>query len=112
MANKNTTNRQKNSANICSFCGREIDDNTLLINGLNANICEHCVEAAKEILAANRISPTSTDDLSHLSHIKPKEIKAYLDQYVIGQDEAKQVISVAVYNHFKRIQHAIIHPDS
>ncbi len=93
---------------VCNFCGRTDKEVKLLITGLNGNICEECAEQAYEIAKANgygpdaRKAPQSAIDLKKVP--KPKEIKEYLDQYVIGQDEAKRFLSVAVYNHYKRLQ--------
>ena len=93
----------------CSFCGRDESEVRLLISGLNGQICENCVEQAYEILqqaglnaaSKKRKGDAGKPDLKSVP--KPTEIKAYLDQYVIGQDEAKRFLSVAVYNHYKRL---------
>jgi ATP-dependent Clp protease ATP-binding subunit ClpX len=87
---------------LCSFCGRRRKEAQLLIAGLNASICDECVGQAQLIVAEEmpKAGKQATDDLVLM---KPREIKSYLDQYVIGQDEAKMVLSVAVYNHYKRI---------
>jgi ATP-dependent Clp protease ATP-binding subunit ClpX len=87
----------------CSFCGRKKPETDLLIAGLDAHICDKCIEQAhgivmEEIAGSN--SPTLTHDLIVK---KPKEIKAFIDQYMIGQDQAKRVMAVAVYNHYKRL---------
>lgn len=94
---------------VCSFCGRSDKEVKLLITGLHGNICEDCATQAYEIAKLNGYGPdakkntkSSVPDLKKVP--KPKEIKAYLDQYVIGQDEAKRFLSVAVYNHYKRLQ--------
>lgn len=95
--------------NSCSFCGRTSLDDVILINGPDGiNICEDCIELCNEILEQN--SPKSrknvkdvNDTLTFESLPKPKAIKEELDKYVIGQDDAKMVLSVAVYNHYKRI---------
>ena len=89
----------------CSFCGRTEKEVGFLITGLNGNICDECAEQAHEIIVENQRSRQKSPagfDLKKLP--KPTEIKAYLDQYVIGQDEAKKSLSVAVYNHYKRLQ--------
>ena len=101
----------------CSFCGRNKADAQLLIAGLEAHICETCVEHAQDIIdqelyhgkkktqrdavQGDKNKKGSSAQLAE--NIKPKEIKAHLDKYVIGQDEAKKVLSVAVYNHYKRL---------
>ena len=90
----------------CSFCGREKKETLLLISGLDANICDSCIEQARTILEEEFGKTKSRHKSSEMKLLKPVEIKTYLDRYVIGQEEAKKVISVAVYNHYKRIQHA------
>lgn len=89
--------------NICSFCNQKIPSSKLLIHGISGSICEDCAEAVKDILKEYKFKESSKSNTFNFKLLKPKEIKEYLDQYVIGQDEAKKVISVAVYNHFKRI---------
>ena len=95
----------------CSFCGRTEREVKLLITGLNAYICEDCAQQAYRIVQENmpRLNGSSSaapaeDKKKKVP--KPKEIKAYLDEYVIGQDEAKRYLSVAVYNHYKRLGQA------
>ena len=88
--------------NTCSFCGRSEKDVPLLISGINGFICSDCVGAAQEIVNEN-IKHKSGFDVDANSLPKPAEIKDFLDKYVIGQDEAKKFLSVAVYNHYKRI---------
>ena len=86
---------------VCSFCGKNKQDTNVLIAGSSAHICDSCIEQAHEIVKEDAISEiTLSVDFKLL---KPKEIKAHLDDYVIGQDDAKKVMSVAVYNHYKRI---------
>ena len=91
----------------CSFCGRTERECRLLITGVNGFICENCAEQAYRIVQENL---TDTPQASGKGHFKmkavpkPVDIKKYLDQYVIGQDEAKRFLSVAVYNHYKRLQ--------
>ena len=91
----------------CSFCGRSERDVRLLITGMNGYICEDCAQQAYQIVQENILS-SSTGKKSGRKEEKavpkPKEIKDYLDQYVIGQDEAKRYLSVAVYNHYKRLR--------
>lgn len=86
----------------CSFCGRNKKDVDLMISGIHAHICNHCITQANQILSEELKTQTS-DDAPKFNLIKPVEMKKYLDQYVVGQDEAKKVISVAVYNHYKRL---------
>jgi len=86
----------------CSFCGREKKETNLLIAGISGHICDRCIEQAYTIVQ-EEISKKGGFDLKHLKLLKPAEIKAFLDLYVIGQDEAKKYLSVAVYNHYKRL---------
>ncbi|OIP05195.1 MAG: ATP-dependent protease ATP-binding subunit ClpX [Bacteroidetes bacterium CG2_30_32_10] len=86
----------------CSFCGRAKDEVELLITGLKGQICEKCVEQANTIIEEEKASKKK-DTTPDFKLLKPIEIKNHLDQYVIGQDDAKKVLSVAVYNHYKRI---------
>ncbi|MCQ2215083.1 MAG: ATP-dependent Clp protease ATP-binding subunit ClpX [Bacteroidales bacterium] len=89
---------------ICSFCGRPRRDIRFAIQGIGGIvICDECVHSASEILKENEFTPTSAN-AKKLNIAKPQEIKAYLDEYVIGQDEAKKYLSVAVYNHYKRLR--------
>ena len=91
----------------CNFCGRTDKEVKLLITGVDGCICEDCAVQAYQVATANGYGPDAKKANSgfHLEHVpKPKEIKAYLDQYVVGQDEAKRYLSVAVYNHYKRLQ--------
>lgn len=91
---------------VCSFCGRGERDVQLLITGLNGYICNDCAEQAYQIVKeAIKKNTTSSKDLGfELNELpKPKEIKDYLDQYVIGQDDAKRYLAVSVYNHYKRL---------
>ena len=92
----------------CDFCGRSERDVKLLITGVNACICEDCARQAYQVAVANGYLPgeaTKKKPAARKKPVpKPKEIKDYLDQYVIGQDEAKRFLSVAVYNHYKRLQ--------
>ncbi|MCR5470513.1 MAG: ATP-dependent Clp protease ATP-binding subunit ClpX [Prevotella sp.] len=95
---------------VCSFCGRSENEVRLLISGINGHICDSCVQQAYQILNDNLMDAPvakgkkNAQPVAELKVPKPKEIKAYLDQYVIGQDDAKRYLSVAVYNHYKRLQ--------
>ncbi|NOX86292.1 MAG: ATP-dependent Clp protease ATP-binding subunit ClpX [Chlorobi bacterium] len=86
----------------CSFCGRPKSETIILVSGLEAQICNHCIEQAKLILDEETAGQFLAPDYQN-SILKPAEIKKFLDRYVIGQDEAKKVLAVAVYNHYKRI---------
>lgn len=96
----------------CSFCGKKKEEAVLLISGLDGNICEQCVEQAHKIVAKELGTSNASSDISTpfigaeegKSLPTPAEIKHHLDQYVIGQNEAKRSLSIAVYNHYKRIQ--------
>ena len=89
----------------CNFCGRSEKEVKLLISGVNGYICEECAEQAYQIVQTSGLKSAPGDVKFSLTSVpKPREIKEYLDQYVIGQDEAKRYLSVAVYNHYKRLQ--------
>lgn len=105
--------KSKHSDRICSFCGRQIPEDQFLIAGLSGLICGDCVRAIEGIMR-NVEQANEKKALSSLkvNLLKPHEIKARLDDYIIGQDEAKKVISVAVYNHYKRIMQAAEDEDS
>lgn len=98
----------KTKQQTCSFCGRKKEEAIMLISGLDGHICEHCAEQAHK-LVEQELGLTSPGDAKmettdgELSLPKPSQIKNHLDQYVIGQDDAKKVMCVAVYNHYKRI---------
>ena len=87
----------------CSFCGRSKSDTNLLIAGLDAHICDRCISQANGIIEED--SKEKVDNNFSFELKKPKKIKEFLDEYVIGQENAKKVLSVAVYNHYKRIIH-------
>jgi ATP-dependent Clp protease ATP-binding subunit ClpX len=91
----------------CSFCGREEKEVNLLLAGITGHICENCVDQAGQIIK-EELKKKGSFDLPELQLRKPSEIKEFLDQYVIGQSEAKKYLSVAVYNHYKRLKHASI----
>lgn len=94
--------RNKNSRN-CSFCGRSETEVGFLITGLNGCICDKCSQQAYEIVQEATRQEGSVGELNLKDLPKPKDIKDFLDQYVIGQDDAKRYLSVAVYNHYKRL---------
>ncbi len=87
----------------CSFCGRNKKDVDLMISGIHAHICDKCVTQASQILQEEKKNKVEAGALPNFKLIKPREIKKFLDEYVIGQDEAKRVMAVAVYNHYKRL---------
>lgn len=97
---------------VCSFCGRSEKDVRLLITGINGYICENCAQQAYEIVKSTGLfdtdGQTKPGTKFKLKKVpKPREIKKYLDEYVIGQDEAKKVLAVSVYNHYKRLQQPV-----
>ena len=97
----------KNNKDIkCSFCGSSKQDTLMLIAGLDAHICDKCVTQANQILA-EELNVRKTKSAPAVTLLKPMEIKTHLDQYVIGQDQAKKILSVAVYNHYKRLNQKI-----
>ncbi len=103
MANTNSNNGNKNLRH-CSFCGRnEQQVNFLIPSPTGVYICDFCVEACSDLINETQIAAEGTEQLSLSELPRPMQIKATLDQYVIGQDEAKVALSVAVYNHYKRI---------
>src|SRR6201990_1695037 len=97
----------------CSFCGRKRDEVKSLIAGQEGHICENCVEHAQEIIQQELMIREDTTGTSSfkLTVKKPIEIKRFLDEYVIGQDDAKKVLAVAVYNHYKRLQQKVTEND-
>ena len=91
----------------CSFCGRSENEVRLLITGLTGYICEDCAQQANNIVVESGVLGKQSSDVADIDMNKvpkPKEIKAYLDEYIIGQDEAKRYLDVSVYNHYKRLQ--------
>lgn len=92
---------------VCSFCGRTNAEVGILIEGLNGKICDQCAEQAHLIVKEQLSNSGREKSLPGFSLKKPQEIKDFLDQYVIGQDEAKRTLAVAVYNHYKRISQKI-----
>jgi len=94
------------NANQCSFCGKKRNEVQMLISGQNGFICENCIEQAHSIVK-DSVSPAGYSPAENIDELKkPKQIKEFLDQYVIGQDQAKKQLSIAVYNHYKRLLHA------
>ena len=93
------TNREERH---CVFCGRSESEVPLLLQGLDSAICSDCVKICNDYIASlEKTADPVPEKIGKL--LKPKEIKEYLDQYVIGQDRAKKLLAVAVYNHYKRI---------
>jgi ATP-dependent Clp protease ATP-binding subunit ClpX len=95
----------------CSFCGRKKPETNLLIAGIDAHICDRCIEQAHGIILEELNTAAGSKTVSDLILRKPKEIRAFLDEYVIGQDQTKKVMSVAVYNHYKRLMQQHHHED-
>ena len=87
----------------CSFCGKDKQDTNVLIAGINAHICDSCIDQAIGIVEAEKAGKDSSELSEHFKLLKPQEIKNHLDKHVIGQDSAKKVLAVAVYNHYKRL---------
>ena len=88
----------------CSFCGKKKDQTRLLIAGIDAHICDLCIEQANGIIIQeNNSNENNSNEKSDLELLKPQQIKLFLDDYIVGQDYTKKVISVSVYNHYKRI---------
>jgi ATP-dependent Clp protease ATP-binding subunit ClpX len=96
--------KYKHNDRICSFCGRTVPEDEFLIGGLSGTICGNCINVINDLMR-NQEAKAKEKSLASLkvNLLKPHEIKAKLDEYVIGQDEAKKVIAVAVYNHYKRL---------
>ena len=99
MANK------KNNEDHCSFCGRPASQCSMLLTGIDGFICSDCVAQANIIVNEQNRQQNSKFNIKQTEIPTPAEIKALMDQYVIGQDEAKKVLSVAVYNHYKRLRY-------
>ena len=87
----------------CSFCGRKKPETNLLIAGLDAHICDRCIVQANGIVLEESKQLNDTELSAELILRKPKQIKEFLDEYIIGQEHTKKVMSVAVYNHYKRL---------
>lgn len=103
------SNKKENLS--CSFCGRDKKDTNVLIAGINGHICDHCIRQAHGIVVEEMDMKEKKELSKSLKLIKPREIKAFLDDYVIGQEEAKKVLSVAVYNHYKRLMNGGVSDD-
>lgn len=101
----------KKGSGSCAFCGRDSSEINLLINGISSAICDDCVRQANEIVNEQMDSRKRPFGLSKKDLPKPQDIKAFLDQYVIGQDSAKRFLSVSVYNHYKRLLQKIATDD-
>lgn len=89
--------------NNCSFCRKSKKEVSLMISGINAHICDNCIRQAQQLLEEETKTKSQGKSVSSINLKKPMEMKEFLDQYVIGQDTAKRVMSVAVYNHYKRL---------
>lgn len=98
---------KQNKDSRCSFCHSSKQDSLMLIEGLDAFICDKCVVQANDLLIQNLDVKKSNSVEGPLTLLKPREIKAHIDQYVIGQNDAKKVLSVAVYNHYKRLNQKV-----
>ena len=89
----------------CSFCGRKKSEVDILIAGVTGHICDHCIEQAGAIVKEERAQGEETGFDPGVQLERPADIKRFLDEYVIGQERAKRTLSVAVYNHYKRLAH-------
>ena len=94
---------------VCSFCGRGENEVKLLITGVDGYICENCAQQAYEIVESTGVmhQQDAGEKFALKKVPKPMEIKEYLDEYIIGQDQAKRSMAVAVYNHYKRLQQPV-----
>ncbi len=88
----------------CSFCGKSKNETRLLVAGINGHICDNCVDQARQIVDEELIHQQSADEFTLNDDLVPTQLKAHLDEYVIGQDDAKKHLAVAVYNHYKRLR--------
>jgi ATP-dependent Clp protease ATP-binding subunit ClpX len=95
----------------CSFCGRDKQDTNVLIAGITGHICDSCIAQAQNIISEELSQRDRTELEGNVILQKPVDIKNYLDEYVIGQDDAKKVLSVAVYNHYKRLMQKVVSAD-
>ena len=99
----------KNDKRQCCFCGRSEDEVSLLLSGMTGYICSDCVKIAGDYLRELEQEAQESEGAIEIDELqKPKAIKEFLDQYVIGQDRAKKLLAVAVYNHYKRINHNLV----
>ncbi len=105
MARKSNNNDNSGRELYCSFCGKSQDEVRKLIAGPSVYICDECINLCNEIISEESKQPAEPDIKAKNYLYKPVEIKNFLDQYVIGQERAKKILSVAVYNHYKRIEH-------
>ena len=103
MAKDKEGNPKEDKEIKCSFCGRTKHDTDVLIAGITGHICNHCVIQAQTIVRDELNQKANSSVFTTLKLLKPSLIKKHLDEYVIGQDDAKKVLSVAVYNHYKPI---------
>jgi ATP-dependent Clp protease ATP-binding subunit ClpX len=106
----NDTHDDRSLSCVCSFCGKSQEEVGKLIAGPNVYICDECIALCNEIMTESSDEEGCEIEFGQ-QVLKPKEIKAYLDQYVIGQDQAKRILSVAVHNHYKRINAPLSDPD-
>lgn len=98
--------KKNKSGYRCSFCGKSDEDSMILVSGLEGHICETCVEQAQRIVQEElhgQVSKSKKQTAFKFQQLRPKQIKEHLDKFVIGQDDAKKVLAVAVYNHYKRL---------
>ncbi len=108
----NFSDKNKNKNVICSFCGKRGDQVKRMLAGRNGYICDECIELCTEVLKEEFEKENSVSDVAALQSLPtPKEIKAILDEYVIGQEEPKKTLAVAVYNHYKRINYETGRPE-
>src|SRR5690554_1480759 len=97
------SNQKQSDTVTCSFCGRKSQEVSSMVAGPEVYICNHCVEDASSIIQSDLSALNKRREKQYQPPMKPVEIKERLDEYVIGQDEAKKALAVAVYNHYKRI---------
>lgn len=95
----------------CSFCGRSKADVGMLLSGIDGHICDSCIQQGFEVIKEEFVAPVASAVKHQFELVKPKDLKSYLDEYVIGQEEAKRHLSVAVYNHYKRLMQPVLADD-